>query len=252
MKDIKREAIMDKIKQLNQQILEAQKIVFFCGAGVSTESGIPDFRSDEGVYSQETGLNYSAEEIISHSFFSQHPKEFFDFYFKKLVYPQAKDNSSHQFMANLEKQGKDVTVITQNIDGLHQLAGSSKVLELHGSVLDNYCVDCFTAYNITELQKDDQGIPRCLKDGGIVRPKVVLYQEQLDTTVIELAIEALQKADLLIIAGTSMTVYPAAGLVNYFKGDQIAVINKSAVSVNHVHALVFKDTLANVFSQLSV
>lgn len=252
MKDIERKTMMDKIKQLNQQIQAAQKIVFFCGAGVSTESGIPDFRSAEGVYSQETGLSYSAEEIISNSFFSHYPKEFFEFYFEKLVYPQAKDNSSHQFMASLEKKGKDVTIITQNIDGLHQLAGSSKVLELHGTVLDNYCLECLRPYKIDELQKDDQGIPRCPIDDGIVRPNVVLYQEQLDTNVIEEAIEALQEADLLIIAGTSMTVYPAAGLVNYFKGDQIAVINKSEVSVNQAHALVFKDSLANVFSQLSV
>ncbi|XJS09910.1 NAD-dependent protein deacylase [Aerococcaceae bacterium WGS1372] len=243
---------MDKIEQLNQRLQKAKRIVFFCGAGVSTESGIPDFRSSEGIYSKETGLNYSAEEIISHAFFAQHPKEFFEFYFDKLIYPEAKPNSSHQFMADLEKEDKEVTIITQNIDGLHQMAGSSNVLELHGTVHENYCVECHTHYDLTDLQLDTQGIPRCPKDGSIVRPDIVLYQEQLDTQVLEQSVESIEKADLLIIAGTSMTVYPAAGLVNYFKGEQLAVINKTEVRVQRPNTLIFKDSLANVFSKLSL
>lgn len=244
--------MMDKLDQLSQQIQKANKIVFFCGAGVSTESGIPDFRSSEGIYSQETGMNYSAEEIISHSFFAQFPKAFFDYYYDKLIYPEAKANSSHQFMADLEHKGKDVTIITQNIDGLHQMAGSTNVLELHGTVHENYCVECYTEYDLKDIQQDEQGIPRCPKDGGIVRPNIVLYQEQLDTDILEGAIQAIEDADFMVIAGTSMTVYPAAGLVNYFKGDQLVVINKTPVSVHRPNTLVFQDSLANVFSNLAI
>lgn len=241
----------DKQNLLKQQIADSKKIAFFGGAGVSTASGIPDFRSAEGLYMEHTGKTYSAEEIVSNSFYRSRPKEFFDYYFDKLVYPEATPNKAHQFLAKLEAEGKEVSVITQNIDGLHQMAGSTKVYELHGSVLRNYCEVCGTKYHLLELIKDDQGIPRCPNDGGIVRPAVVLYEEGLDQAVVEGAIKALSEADMLIVAGTSLVVYPAAGLINYFNGDYFVVINKTPLHLRDQNALVFEASLDTVFDGIN-
>lgn len=241
---------MEPIKQFQAQLDESQRIVFFSGAGVSTASGIPDFRSSSGIFVQEAGYQFSPEEIISHSFYKTHPQVFFEFYFDKLIYPNASPNLGHQFISDLEKKGKEVTVITQNIDGLHHDAGSTNILELHGTVRNNYCQDCGKEYLLEDLVRDEEGIPRCSVDHGIVRPDIVLYEEGLDQTVLEKSIQAIQQADLLIIAGTSLVVYPAAGLVNYFQGDQLVVINKTPIQVRDNHALIFEDTIENVFSQI--
>ena len=243
---------MNKIEKLQQQIKDSKRIVFFGGAGVSTESGIPDFRSAGGIFVKEAGYQYSPEEIISHSFFQQHPKVFFDFYFDKLIYPDAKPNSTHQFIADLEKVNKDVTVITQNIDGLHQDAGSTTVYELHGTVRENYCLNCHREFKLEELEKDADGIPRCPDDQGIVRPNIVLYQEGLDQDILKHAIKAIQEADMLIIGGTSLVVYPAAGLVNYFGGKHLVVINKTIIQAGQYGALTFEDSLSNVFNQIKL
>lgn len=239
----------EKIEQLKEQLTDSQKIVFFGGAGVSTASGIPDFRSSKGLYFQDTKTQVSAEEMISHTFYKRHPKEFFKYYFEYLVYEDAEPNEAHDFLKELEDQGKDVHIVTQNIDGLHQKAGSTKVHELHGSVLRNYCTKCNTSYSIEELELDDDGIPRCPADDGIVRPDIVLYEEGLDQNVIQQAIDAIQTADMLMIAGTSLVVYPAAGLINYFNGDYLVAINKSSIRVPD-NTLLFEDSIANVFEKL--
>lgn len=240
----------NKIRQFQSDINDSDKIVFFGGAGVSTASGIPDFRSASGLFMQATGETYSAEEIISRSFFERNPEEFYDFYFEKLIYPDAKPNLAHSFLADLEKTGRDVTIITQNIDGLHQQAGSQNVLELHGSVLENYCLTCGRNYSLNQLVRDEKGIPRCQEDQGIVRPDIVLYQEGLNQATIEATISAIEEADMLIVAGTSLIVYPAAGLINYFKGSYCVVINKTPVQTNLANALIFETTLNDVFSQM--
>ncbi len=202
-------------------------MVFFGGAGVSTESGIPDFRSADGIYSQ--GGLVSPEQMVSRSFFDAHPKEFFDFYFGSMVFPDAQPNQAHRKLAELEQKGTLSAVITQNVDGLHQKAGSRNVLELHGSSLRNYCVRCRTPYTAEELatahERASDGIPRC-ECGGIIRPDVVLYEEALDTDVLRGAIEAISRASLLLIAGTSLVVYPAAGLIDYFRGSHLAIANR--------------------------
>ena len=239
----------EKIEQLKEQLTDSQKIVFFGGAGVSTASGIPDFRSSKGLYFQDTKTQVSAEEMISHTFYKRHPKEFFKYYFENLVYEDAEPNEAHDFLKELEDQGKDVHIVTQNIDGLHQKAGSTKVHELHGSVLRNYCTKCNTSYSIEELELDDDGIPRCPADDEIVRPDIVLYEEGLDQNVIQQAIDAIQTADMLMIAGTSLVVYPAAGLINYFNGDYLVAINKSSIRVPD-NTLLFEDSIANVFEKL--
>lgn len=239
----------EKIKLLKQQIAESKKIVFFGGAGVSTESGIPDFRSSEGLYLQETETHMSAEQMISHTFYKRNPKEFFKYYFENLVFEEAKPNEAHLFLKALEDRGKEVHVVTQNIDGLHQKAGSSIVHELHGSVLRNYCTKCHTPYSISELEMDKDGIPRCPEDNAIVRPDIVLYEEGLDQNVIQQAINAIETADMLMIAGTSLVVYPAAGLINYFDGEHLVAINKTSLRVPE-GTLVFEDTISNVFGKL--
>ena len=239
----------DKIKQLKEQLADSQKIVFFGGAGVSTESGIPDFRSSEGLYMKESGTHVSAEEMISHSFYKRYPKDFFKYYFENLVFEDAKPNKAHIFLKELEDQGKEVSIVTQNIDGLHQKAGSSVVHELHGSTLRNYCTKCHHQYKINELELDHEGIPRCPKDGAIVRPDIVLYEEGLDQNVIQQAVQDIQRADMLMIAGTSLIVYPAAGLVNYFNGKHLVAINKSSIRVPE-GTLMFEDSISNVFSKL--
>lgn len=237
-------------EQFQQALNNSKKIVFFGGAGVSTESGIPDFRSANGIFMQETNSEFSPEQIISHSFFKRYPKQYFDFHFDKLVYPEAQPNLAHTFLKTLEDAGKDVTVVTQNIDGLHQVAGSTKVLELHGTVLDNYCLTCHEHYALNELELDHDGIPRCPKDGGIVRPNIVMYEESLDSATIEAAVQAIATADMLIVAGTSLSVYPAAGFVDLFNGEHLVVINKTPLrSVRH-DAIVFEDSISKVFKQL--
>ena len=202
-------------------------MVFFGGAGVSTESGIPDFRSADGIYSQD-GI-VSPEQMVSRSFFDAHPKEFYDFYFGSMVFPDAQPNQAHRKLAELEQKGTLSAVITQHVDGLHQKAGSRNVLELHGSSLRNYCVRCRTPYTAEELaaahERASDGIPRC-ECGGIIRPDVVLYEEALDTDVLRGAIEAISRANLLLIAGTSLVVYPAAGLIDYFRGSHLAIVNR--------------------------
>ena len=204
---------------LQQIISECNSIVFFGGAGVSTESGIPDFRSQDGLYNQQ--WKYPPETILSRSFFDALPKEFYRFYREKMIAPWAKPNAAHKKLAELEKANKLVAVVTQNIDGLHQVAGSEKVYELHGNVQRNYCMNCGQFYNlqfVIDSGTQEEGIPRCTKCGGIVKPDVVLYQEGLDDAVISGAIDAISKADALIIGGTSLNVYPAASLIDYFKG----------------------------------
>lgn len=240
----------DKLQAFQRQLAASKKVVFFGGAGVSTASGIPDFRSATGLFMQATGKNFTAEEIISRSFFERYPEEFFEFYFDKLIYPEAKPNLAHEFLVELEKAGKDVTVVTQNIDGLHQKAGSQRVLELHGTVLDNYCLLCDRHYSLEELTRDEKGIPRCKEDHGIVRPDIVLYEEGLNQQTIEAAITAIEEADMLIVAGTSLIVYPAAGLINYFKGKHFVVINKTPIHTYLPNALVFESTLNEVFGRM--
>ncbi|WP_414055122.1 NAD-dependent protein deacylase [Macrococcus equi] len=238
------------IQQFEDALKISTKIVFFGGAGVSTESGIPDFRSASGIFMQETNSDYSPEQIISHSFFKRYPKQYFDFHFEKLVYPDALPNLAHTYLKTLEDSGKEVTIITQNIDGLHQAAGSTNVLELHGTVKNNYCLECNENYTLDELKLDHDGIPRCPKDGGIVRPDIVMYEEALDSNTIEQAIQAIKQADMLIVAGTSLSVYPAAGFVDLFQGENLVVINKTPLRTVRYDALIFEDSISNVFKKL--
>ncbi|RAI82299.1 NAD-dependent protein deacylase [Macrococcoides goetzii] len=239
-----------RIQQFKQALLDSKKIVFFGGAGVSTESGIPDFRSANGIFMQETNSDFSPEQIISHSFFKRYPKHYFDFHFDKLVYPDAQPNLAHKFLKTLEEYDKEVTIITQNIDGLHQLAGSSTVLELHGTVINNYCIECNQNYSLNELTLDETGIPRCPEDGGIVRPDIVMYEEALDAGTIESTIQAISNADMLIVAGTSLSVYPAAGFVDLFNGEHLVVINKTPLRAVRHDAIVFEDNISNIFNQV--
>ena len=240
----------DKIQQFKQQIQDSQRIVFFTGAGMSTASGIPDFRSANGLFMENLGGTYSPEEVVSHHFFTQYPKEYFAYHFDKLVHPDAKPNAGHEFIANLESSGKDVSVVTQNIDGLHQKAGSKAVYELHGTVLDYYCVECGQRYLPEDLHIDEDGIPRCTIDQGIVRPDIVLYGEQLDQNTVNGAVDKIRQADLLVILGTSLVVYPAAGFLRYFQGQYLTVVNKSPLTIPFNNALVFEDSIETVFEQL--
>ena len=210
-------------EQLQNIIDDSSRIVFFGGAGVSTESGIPDFRSADGIYHQ--AYKYSPEQVVSHSFFMRYPKAFYEFYKDKMMMLDAKPNAAHLKLAELEKAGKLTAVVTQNIDGLHQAAGSRNVYELHGSIHRNYCMDCGKFYS-AEYVKEAEGIPRC-ECGGMIKPDVVLYEEGLDSATIEGAVRAISNADTLIIGGTSLVVYPAAGFIDYFRGKHLVVINKS-------------------------
>ena len=239
---------MAKIKELNRMISESNKIVFFGGAGVSTESGILDFRSADGIYMMD--YKYPPEEIISRSFFNAHPKEFFEFYKKYFYYPNAKPNITHQKLAELENKGKLSAVVTQNIDGLHTAAGSKIVYELHGSVLRNYCMKCHKFYDISYIVNSD-GIPKC-ECGGIVKPDVVLYEEQLDEKCIVGAVNAIEDADMLIVAGTSLRVYPAAGFIRYFRGKNLVLINKEATDMDGLFGLVINEKLGDVMSKIEI
>lgn len=240
------------IIELEEMLKESNKVVFFGGAGVSTESGIPDFRSADGIYSRRYG-KLSPEMIISRSFFDQSPREFYDFYRDKLLYLDAKPNAAHMKLAELEKAGKDITIITQNIDGLHQLAGSKKVIELHGSVLRNYCMKCRAAHSV-QFVKNSPGVPYCLNPGcgGIVKPDVVLYEESLKDADVENTVIAIEEADMLIIAGTSLIVYPAASFVRYFHGKHSAIINLSK-SERDIHMeLVIHKKVGEVLGAVNV
>ena len=239
---------MSQIEQLQKLIDESKRIVFFGGAGVSTESGIPDFRSTDGLYHQK--YDYPPETILSHTFFMKKTEEFYRFYRDKMLCLDAKPNAAHLKLAELEEAGKLTAVVTQNIDGLHQLGGSKKVLELHGSVLRNYCMRCGKFYD-AEYILNSTGIPKC-DCGGTIKPDVVLYEEGLNQNVIEGAIDAIAAADLLIIGGTSLTVYPAAGLIDYFHGTNIVLINKSATNSDSMASLVIHESLGKVFGGLKV
>ena len=236
----------EKIKRLKEIIEESSNIVFFGGAGVSTESGIPDFRSKDGLYNQK--YKYPPEEILSHRFFINYPEEFYEFYKEKMNSLKYNPNITHKKLAELETKGKLKAVVTQNIDGLHQKAGSEKVYELHGSVLRNYCMNCNKFYG-AEYVFNSKGIPRCTCN-GIIKPDVVLYEENLDDEVVKNSILAIQNADTLIVAGTSLTVYPASGLINYFRGKNLILINKDSTSYDNKADLVINDTLGKVFSKI--
>lgn len=237
------------IKTLQSWLDESQNIVFFGGAGVSTESGIPDFRSVDGLYHQT--YDHPPETILGHSFFRAHPGEFFDFYRDKMIALWAKPNAAHKTLAALEQTGRLKAVITQNIDGLHQMAGSQEVLELHGSVHRNYCQSCHKTYPISFIA-DGSGVPTCTNCGDVVRPDVVLYEEGLDMETMERAVSHLRAADVLIIGGTSLVVYPAAGLINYYRGKKLVLINKSATSMDSRADLVLNAPIGEVFSQIQV
>ena len=244
----------NSINILQQLINKSKKIAFFGGAGVSTESGIPDFRSIDGLYQQK--WKYPPEQIISHSFFEYDPVEFYRFYREKLVpSKEIKPNAAHYKLAELEEKGKLLGVITQNIDGLHQKAGSKKVFELHGSTLRNYCTKCGEFYDeqfILQSENAPDKLPHCTKCGGIVKPDVVLYEEGLDNAIVNGAIDAISKADTLIIGGTSLVVYPAAGLINYFRGENLVLINKSQTSCDHKATLVIHQPIGQVLGQIKV
>ena len=234
------------MQTLKQWIVESKKIVFFGGAGVSTESGIPDFRSVDGLYRQK--FEYPPETIISHSFYLRNPEYFFRFYREKMLPLGFAPNVTHKVLARWEQEGKLLAVVTQNIDGLHQKAGSKRVYELHGSVLRNYCTVC-GKFHSAEFVKEADGIPRC-SCGGIVKPDVVLYEESLNGETIEKSVAAIADADLLIVAGTSLTVYPAAGLIDYYQGNRLVLINRDSTPYDNRADLVLHQNLGAVFSQL--
>ena len=235
---------MDEKQQLAEWIEQSDNIVFFGGAGVSTESKIPDFRSVDGLYNQE--YDYPPETILSHTFFMRRTDEFYRFYRNKMLFPDAEPNNAHKALANLEKAGKLKAVITQNIDGLHQKAGSEEVLELHGSVLRNYCMECRKAYSLEDVMSQE-GIPHC-SCGGTIKPDVVLYEEGLDTYTLEKSVSYIQKADMLIIGGTSLAVYPAAGLIDYYRGNKLVLINKDKTGRDSQADLVIHDPIGEVLS----
>ena len=246
-------ADMEKIAKLQQMIDESSKIVFFGGAGVSTESGVPDFRSVDGLYNQK--YDYPPETMLSHSFYVSHKPEFFKFYYDKLILEGIEPNAAHKKLAELEQAGKLQAVVTQNIDGLHQAAGSRRVYELHGSVLRNYCTTCGEYYDlefIKQCKSDGVLEPKCPKCGGNVKPDVVLYEEGLDQEVMSGAINAISTADMLIIGGTSLVVYPAAGLIDYFHGKYLVVINKQSTGRDAFADLVIEDAIGEVLSQIKV
>lgn len=233
---------IDKLKEI---IKESENIVFFGGAGVSTESGIPDFRSATGLFNKKLNMTFTPEQLVSHSFFIRYPEEFFNFYKRKLIYPNAKPNSCHLALSKLEQIGKLKAIITQNIDGLHQAAGSKHVFELHGSVHRNYCMKCHTFYDSTFVV-ESKGIPTCINCGETIKPDVVLYEESLDDSIVSAAVTAIEKADTLIIGGTSLVVYPAAGLVKYFNGKHLILINKSSTSYDNLAEIVINDSIGKV------
>ena len=236
----------ERILELKKMIAESNNIVFFGGAGVSTESGIPDFRSVDGIYHQK--YDYPPETILSHTFYRRHTDEFYRFYKDKMLCLDAKPNAAHLALAKWEQEGKLKAIVTQNIDGLHQAAGSKRVYELHGSVLRNYCEDCGKFYDVNYV-KDAEGVPKC-SCGGTIKPDVVLYEEGLDDSTIRGAVKAISEADMLIIGGTSLVVYPAAGLIDYYNGNKLVVINKSSTGRDEQADLVIQGSIGEVFTQV--
>lgn len=239
---------MSTLEQLQRVIDNSKRIVFFGGAGVSTESGIPDFRSVDGLYNQK--YDYPPEQILSHTFFMHNTEEFYRFYRDKMLCLDKKPNKAHLKLAELEKAGKLTAVVTQNIDGLHQAAGSKKVYELHGSVLRNYCMKC-GKFHSAEYIKNSNGVPKC-ECGGVIKPDVVLYEEGLDDSTVTGALNAIQSADTLIIAGTSLTVYPAAGFISYFKGNNIVLINRDETPFDSKANLVFHEKVGELLDKINV
>lgn len=237
---------MGEVGQLKEWIAGSDNIVFFGGAGVSTESGIPDFRSVDGLYNQQ--YDYPPETIISHSFYRRNPEEFYRFYKNRMLFPDAKPNAAHLALARLEEQGKLQAVITQNIDGLHQAAGSREVMELHGSVHRNYCTRCGQFYSLEDIMQMD-GVPHC-SCGGIIKPDVVLYEEGLDQGILQKSVAYIRHADVLVIGGTSLTVYPAAGLIDYYQGDKLVLINKSVTPMDSRADLVISGKIGEIFAQV--
>ena len=235
-----------QIAKLKEWVDASDNIVFFGGAGVSTESGIPDFRSVDGLYNQQ--YKYPPETILSHTFFMAEPEEFFRFYRAKMLALDAQPNAAHRKLAEWERMGKCRAVVTQNIDGLHQKAGSKEVLELHGSVLRNYCMRCHKPYDVREIAAGT-GVPKC-SCGGTIKPDVVLYEESLDSYTINKSVEYIRNADILIIGGTSLAVYPAAGLINYYRGSKLVLVNKSATPADRSADMVIHAPIGEVFSQL--
>lgn len=238
---------MDQIEQLRNIIENSNNIVFFGGAGVSTESGIPDFRSVDGLYHQK--YDYPPETILSHTFYRQKAEEFYRFYKDKMLCLTAKPNAAHRKLAEWEQEGKLKAVITQNIDGLHQAAGSKEVLELHGSVLRNYCEECGEFYDANFIL-NSEGAPRCIKCGGLVKPDVVLYEEGLNQEVLNKSIDYIRSADVLIIGGTSLVVYPAAGLIDYYRGNKLVLINKTSTAKDQMADLVVQGSIGEILSKL--
>lgn len=239
------ETLEKKIGLLKSWIAQSDSIVFFGGAGVSTESGIPDFRSVDGLYSQT--YDYPPETIISHSFYMRNPQEFYRFYKDRMLFPAAKPNRAHFALAKLEQEGKLTAVITQNIDGLHQAAGSKEVLELHGSVHRNYCTRCGQFYGLDYVMKSE-GVPKC-SCGGTIKPDVVLYEESLDSRILQKSVNAIEKADMLIVGGTSLVVYPAAGLIDYYRGNRLVLINKDKTARDSMADLVIHGKIGEVLGE---
>lgn len=235
-----------KIAQLKEIIEKSDNIVFFGGAGVSTESGVPDFRSVDGLYHQQ--YDYPPETILSHTFYKRHTEEFFQFYRNKMLFPDVEPNDAHKALAKLEQMGKVQAIVTQNIDGLHQAAGSETVYELHGSVHRNYCESCHKFYTFEDIYQMD-GVPKC-ECGGVIKPDVVLYEEGLDHITIQKSIQAIANAEVLIIGGTSLAVYPAAGLIDYYKGNKLVLINKSSTPKDERANLLIKEPIGKVFRQI--
>lgn len=240
---------MNKYEILKDIIDKSSSIVVFTGAGISVPSGIPDFRSADGLYNQKSKTRFSPEEIISHHFFMSHTEEFYEFYKDKMLYPKAQPNIAHKYFADLERKGKNVTIVTQNIDGLHQKAGSSRVYELHGDVHRNYCMDCDRMFGLEYITSHD-GVPHCDKCGGIIKPDVVLYEEPLDDDTIQRSISAIMTCDTLIVVGTSLTVYPAAGFIRYFRGHNLVVINKDSTAYDNMCDLVINEDIAKVIKEI--
>ena len=239
----------EQIDALKKRVYESSNIVFLGGAGVSTESGIPDFRSAKGLYSSQSNKGFSPEQMLSHSFFRSYTGEFFSYYKSNLIYRDALPNKAHVALAKLEEMGKLKAVITQNIDGLHQLAGSRNVLELHGSIHRNYCVSCRETYSLEHIL-GSEGVPKCSKCGGVVRPDVVLYEEGLDMEVFDKVIDYIRNAEILIIGGTSLNVYPAAGLVDYYRGDCLVLMNKTETSYDRKADFVLREPIGTVMEEL--
>ena len=239
----------NQYEEFKKMINEAHSIVVFTGAGISVPSGIPDFRSADGIYNQKTKIKASPEEIISHSFFMSNTEDFYDFYKEKMCYPKAEPNAAHKYFADLEKKGKNVIVVTQNIDGLHQKAGSKYVYELHGTIHQNFCMKCGRLFGLDYVM-NSKGVPHCDKCGGIIKPNVVLYEEGLDEDTIQRSISAIMTCDLLIIIGTSLRVYPAAGFIRYFRGRYLVVINKDSTSYDSNCDLVFNEDVINVINNI--